>query len=263
VGYGKLILKPSATIEMVIFKTNIMRTKTVLIGLIIASVLLTSCDTETVRASEEVSSLDYSIPNYSQLEVSNAFNVYVTFSETEEGIRIEANENLHNRVVVKRDGNSLKIKLKNFTKVKGNATLNAYIFTKSIDEFDLSGASVVTLENEWIHNDGKVELSGSSSFKGAVSTERLTVDLSGASTIDVFGTTKVLNADLSGSSNIRDFDLSVDHLKIDLSGASEAFLLINETIDIEASGASTLHYKGNALITNEELSGASEIKNSN
>ena len=61
----------------------------------------------------------------------------------------------------------------------------------------------------------------------------------------------------------QDYDLIVDYLNIELSGASEAFLLINETIDINASGASVLNYKGNAVVNNQKLSGSSEVRNRN
>ncbi len=142
-----------------------MKTKSIVLGLMLFTVVFTSCDYEKIRASEEVSSLTYNIPDFSNLEVSNAFNVYVSFSDTEESIRIEANENLHDRITVKRDGNSLVIKLKKFTQIRGNATLNAYIVTKNITEFDISGASTLYLENQWVISNGRIDLSGSSDFK--------------------------------------------------------------------------------------------------
>lgn len=240
-----------------------MKTKITVIGIIFSLVFFTACDHERIRVSDEISSLNYSIPNYSKLKVSHAFNVYVTFSDTEEQIRIEANANLHDRIVVKRDGNSLVIKLKEFTQVRGNATLNAYITTNSISDFDISGATNLNLENAWLIQDGTIDASGASKIRGEISAGRLEIDLSGASRADLYGASNSLNADLSGSSEIRDFDFSVERLHIDLSGASEAYLLVNESISVEASGASTLHYKGNAAITHKDLSGASELRNRN
>ncbi|MDB4293186.1 DUF2807 domain-containing protein [Maribacter sp.] len=240
-----------------------MKTTARVLVFFVALGLLTSCDHETIRASDETTSLDYSIPDYSNLKISHAFNAYVTFSDTEESIRIEANDNLHDRIVVQKDGNSLIIKLKKFTNVKGNATLNAYIVTKDISRFDLSGASSLTLENEWVVQNGDIELSGASNFSGEVRAERLNLDLGGASRTSIFGSTATMYADLSGSSEIVDYDLAVSQLNMDLSGASEAFLSVSESIAIEASGASILNYKGNPVITKQELSGASEIKNRN
>ncbi|TMM57412.1 DUF2807 domain-containing protein [Maribacter algarum] len=236
-----------------------MKTKSIVIILFLGLGLLTSCDHDTIRASDEVSSLDYSIPEYSTVKVSNAFNTRVTFSDTEESIRIEANENLHDRIIVQREGSSLVIRLKKFTSVRGNATLNAYIVTKDISKFDISEASKLILENLWDTEDGRIELSGASNFTGEIATKHLNLDMSGASSLDLYGNSVSLDADLSGSSDIRDFDLSVKDLKIEMSGASEAYLSISESIDIRASGASSLKFKGDAKITYKRLSGASEI----
>lgn len=238
-----------------------MKTKSIVIFLSLALAILTSCDHDTIRAEGEVTSLDYSIPEYSALRVSDAFNVYVSFSDTEESVRIDANDNLHDKIIVKRDGNTLVIRLKTFTNVRGNATLNAYISTKDIQRFDLGGASRVTLENEWNVRKGSLELSGASDFTGEIIADQLNIDMSGASNVDLFGRVIKVDADLSGSSDIKDYDLAVQNLRIDLSGASEAFMSVSESIDIEATGASVLNYKGDASITHKDLSGASEIKN--
>ena len=88
---------------------------------------------------------------------------------------------------------------------------------------------------------------------------RLNLDMGGASSLDLYGTISLLDAELTGSSDIRDFDLVVKDLKLKMSGASEAFLSIIESIDISASGASSLKFKGDAKINNKRLSGASEI----
>lgn len=225
--------------------------------------LISSCDHERIRASGEVTSLSYSIPSYSELKVSNAFHAYVTFSETEESVRIEANDNLHDRIVVQREGDALVIRMKKFTSIRGNATLNAYIVTKDISTFDLSGASRLTLENKWTVSDGRIDLSGASDATGEVVAQRLYLDTNGASNLDLYGEIASLNAKLSGSSDIRDYDLNVDNLNIELSGSSEAFLSVDNTIDVKASGASTLNYKGTAVVNNQKLSGASEVNNRN
>ena len=238
-----------------------MRKITFFTGLILALALFVSCEHDSVRASDEISSLTYGIPNYSAVKVSSAFNAYVTFSATEESIRIEANDNLHEKIVVKKDGNDLIIKLEEFTNVRGNATLNAYITTNNVERFYMSGASKLVLENQWVATDARIKLSGASSLTGEVDFERLDLDMSGASSIDIFGNAVAVDARLTGSSDFRDYDLSVERLKLSMSGASDTFVSVSESIDIDARGASVLNYKGNATIIREKLSGASEIKN--
>ncbi|MDO6808984.1 head GIN domain-containing protein [Zobellia galactanivorans] len=240
-----------------------MRTRKIIVAMALACVVLTSCDYEHVRASNEVSTKDLSLSDYDGLKVSNAFDVFVSFSDDEERIRIEANDNLHDRIVVAREGNKVIIKLKKYTTVRGDVTLKAFITTKDIHEFDLSGAASVTLETPWDIQRGEIELSGASHFTGEVIADKLEIDMNGASKADIFGNVQSVYADLSGSSDLRNYDLEIERLNIELSGASEAFLTANESIDVDATGASTLNYKGDAVISHQRLKGASQLKNRN
>src|SRR5690606_1353312 len=183
----------------------------------------------------------------------------VHFSEVDQGIRIAANDNLHDKIVVEKDGDELVIRLKSHTSIQGKAVMNAYITTTDLSAFRLGGASRLTLDDQWEVQDGKIGVSGASDFSGEVIADRLEVDLDGASSIDVSGSISFLDAELSGSSDLLDFGMDISNLDIDLSGASTAFLSVEETIRVKASGASTLNYKGDATILKSELSGASHV----
>ncbi len=236
-----------------------MKTKSVVIGLIFICGLLTSCDHESIRAKGAVTVNDVQLSGYTGLEVSHAFEAYVKFSDSEEKIEIEANDNLHEKIVVKKEGNNLIVRLKKNTNVRGNATLKVYITTKNIDYYDISGASSLLLEDELNAQKAEIRMSGASTFSGEIYVNELDLDSSGASDISLFGNADILDASLSGSSKIGSYDLITKELFIDLSGASDAYLTVTESIDIKASGASSLKYKGDAVIDYKDLSGASEI----
>jgi hypothetical protein len=74
---------------------------------------------------------------------------------------------------------------------------------------------------------------------------------------------KDLQLELSGASEFEGFSLETENAFLNLSGASDCELFVNEILDIEASGASKIRYKGNPakLITN--LSGASSVERVN
>ena len=236
-----------------------MKTKSTFLGLIILSVLCTSCDHETIRASNSVTTNEIQLSDYSGLRLSNAFNAYITFSNTEEKIEIEANDNLHKKIIVRKEGENLIVKLQNHTTIQGNATLNVYITTTKINSFDISGASSVYLENVLDAQDVAIELSGASNFTGDIFATTLDLNNSGASKATVFGAIDNLDASLSGSSTFGSYELVIKQLAVNLSGSSDASLTVNESIAIDATGASTLKYKGAAVVTHKELSGASQI----
>ncbi|MDT0607504.1 head GIN domain-containing protein [Croceitalea rosinachiae] len=213
-----------------------MKSKSIITILIFVAILFTSCDNETIRAEGEVTTRSFSFTNYTGLRASDSFSVFVTFSDTEESIEIDANDNLHKNIVVEQDGNNLVIRLRDNVSIKGRSTLNVYIVTNDLSKFDLSGASEVSLENDWTTKAAEIVLSGASNLEGKINTEQLIVKLDGASDLDLFGSANSLNARLSGSSTFKDYDLSINDLTIEFSGSSDAFLTVNETIDAEASG---------------------------
>ena len=202
---------------------------------------------------------EINLSGYSGLRVSHAFNVFVTFSDTEERIVVEANDDIQGHIIVEKDRNHLIVRLRKHTNIKGNATLNVYITTDNITYFDAAGASNITLENELVAEKAAIELSGASNFSGALNLARLDLESHGASNIDIFGNIDQFDASLSGSSDLRDYDLTVKELYIELSGASDAFLSVTESIDIDASGASSLNYRGDASVDKKRLTGASQI----
>ncbi|MEM9143034.1 MAG: head GIN domain-containing protein [Bacteroidota bacterium] len=229
------------------------------IGLLALSLLMNSCDYESIRVSDTLETRNFSVPDYSGIEVSHTFNAYVRFSESEETIAIEANANVQDRIVVEKEGNTLRIRLKRHTKLRGDVVLNAYITTRDLSNIRTSGASNLLLETPWVTSNANINVSGASDLQGEVDVETLRIAASGASSIDLFGKADSVTAELTGSSDFRDYDLNVNELDIVLHGASDAWLSVNESISIDASGASEFRYRGNAEIRHEKLSGASEI----
>jgi len=225
--------------------------------------VLTSCENDSISASGEVTTQEFSFGGYDALQVGGAFDVFVQFSDTVESVRIEANENLQDRLVVRISGNTLVIRPEDNLSIRGNATLKAFITTNNLSTIDISGTTRLTLEDEWAIDHGILRLSGASNTIGQVSAKQLGLRASGASSVDLFGGVGELYANLSGSSTLRDFDLQVQRLDIGLSGSSDAFLSVNESIEINASGSSSLHYSGNPDIIRQNLSGSSELNQRN
>lgn len=223
---------------------------------------LSSCDVweHNVIPSSDVSTRDYTLSNYKGIEASHAFKVFVTFSDNEESIEIEANDNLHEYIEVRVENNALVIGIRPGINISRSPKLNAFITTKDLSYYSGSGATKFQLNNTTAISNVSIYLSGASSFSGVVETEELNVDLSGSSSINISGLADKIEADLSGASTIRDYNMHTGIFKVELSGASSAYLTIDEQIDVRASGASKLHYKGGANIIHQDLSGASSVK---
>ena len=239
-----------------------MKTNYLSLTLLCSSLFIFSCDVyeNDVVPNGKTTTMQASFSNYHVIDASSAFSVYVTFSDTDESIEIEANDNLHQYIEVKKVNGALKIGLEQNIRIRGNATLNAYITTKRVSGYDASGASRFIVEDVINEDDIDLYLSGASTFTGEINTKKIYADLSGASTLNISGSTNDFILDASGASVVRDYNFESNSLDADLSGASNVYLTVDNEIKVEASGASILRYKGDAVISRQDLSGASSVK---
>ncbi len=264
--------------------------KTLLI--LTAGFLLTSCTHETIRVSETISTREYDFQDISALEVATDFKAYVTFSETEERVQIQANDNVFERINVRQQGGKLTVKLDNNLSLRGKEVLNLYVTTRSISDFKASSDASIFLDSSLEAKNVSISLSSDAYFQGDVTSENFRLEassdseallyvtaiegdidlssgaklegelqfdfgvfrLSSDSTMDFMGSVKQLDARLSSDSNLRDYGLKVEDLKISLTSDSDAYLTVSNTIDVTANSDARLFYKGDAEIIRQVLS---------
>ncbi|MEM6892918.1 MAG: DUF2807 domain-containing protein [Bacteroidota bacterium] len=257
----------------------------------------TSCNQETIRVSSEIESRDYNITDFNALEVSSGFKTYVSFSDVAASVRIEANQNLFEKIkVVHRDG-KLSVGLANNVQIKGKETLNLYIVTSDINSFKLTSDSSILLDTPLDTQNVNIELTSDAYFDGDIIANDLKLQCTSGSRASIFaevntadirltsdsdydggltadsaelrltsdadfyasGAVGQMNARLSSDANLKDFSLSVRELNIDLSSDSRAYLSVSETINVSASSDAVLYYKGDAEIEQQNTSSGGKV----
>ncbi|HOX43629.1 MAG TPA: head GIN domain-containing protein [Myxococcota bacterium] len=129
-----------------------------------------------------------------------------------------------------------------------------------LERLQITGASEVKLVGfGQAGQELEASLSGASELEGELGVDRLALELSGASEARLQGRAGQLVLVASGASEASLGELSAGEASVDLSGASEALVRTDGRLDAEASGASELHYLGQAKLGRVETSGASEI----
>lgn len=238
-----------------------MKTHAIFTTLIVLALIFTSCnkDDENVTPSDTVTTVTKNIIGYSKLDVSDAFKVYITFSDTDEKVQIEANDNLQAYINVQKQNDWLVIWIDDNVNVNGNSVLNIYITINNIDEFSAEGASKINLQNDLNTNNIEIELTGASSFNGTLFTNELNSTLTGASILTIVGESDSFDIEFEGASNMEGFNFITNHLIADLEGACNVSLTVNVDLNVKAEGASNVYYKGNGIIESQNLSGGSQI----
>ncbi|WP_298506483.1 head GIN domain-containing protein [uncultured Maribacter sp.] len=230
-----------------------------LLSIVVILISLISCDHHIIKASDEIETKEYNFSNFTSIEIANDFNAYVHFTDAEESVEIEANSNIFKAIKIEQDGSKLIVKLKNFVTIHGKETLNVYISAKEIKKFKVSTDAKIELENTLVTDKASIEAFADGSFKGEVMVNDLTLKLTADSKADLFGTAKHVKAKLSADCELRDYDLEIEDLELNLLADSRAYLTVSNTIDIEAKAGSKFYYKGDAVITRERVNSGSKI----
>ena len=210
-----------------------------------------------VDANAEMRSLNGS---FNKIKVSNAINLYLSQSSTE-SIAVSASEDKFKagiKTVV--ENNVLKIYYDGERSWSGrNRKMKVYVSFKNIDELQASGASDIIVAGTLEVQNLSLNLSGASDFKGYIKANTLSLNLSGASDVTISGTVKQLNIESSGASDVKGYELTADICNASVSGASDVNITVNKELTAHASGASSVNYKGDAVIKDMHSSGASSI----
>ncbi len=89
---------------------------------------------------------------------------------------------------------------------------------------------------------------------------KLTVDMNGATYVQFLDSKiNTLKAEISGASHLDAFSLVSENANIEISGASRASLFVTNKLDAEASGTSSITYKGDPNSVSGNTSGISSI----
>ena len=133
------------------------------------------------------------------------------------------------------------------------------------DEVNISLSGASDFFGEVLADEIEMDLSGSSKIKGYVDADELDLDLSGASEATIEGQVGTLKTDLTGASDIKKtingnkYGFACEQCEGSMSGASNAYIHCDGTIKVNLSGASDLHFTGNAFTGDSTTSGGSDI----
>ncbi len=227
-------------------------------------ILLFAGSVMTVAAQKTINDPNAEIrpaKNFQAIELSSAFDVYLTQSNEETVAVSTTNSRFKDNIKVEVKDGVLMIRYENKEKwTSGSQKLKAYVSFKQLNRIKASGACDIYIVGTWKAENLKVNISGATNIKGAVNiSNKLMLDMSGASDITLSGAAGQIDIKASGASNFKGYDLSVDYCDVNVSGASDVKITVNKELSAEASGASDIRYKGKGVIRSVRSSGASNI----
>ena len=145
-------------------------------------------------------------------------------------------------------------------KVWGNHKMKAYVTFKTLERIEASGACNVKTAGSIKQPELKIELSGASDFTGDIAVDKLRLDASGASNAKISGTATDASIIASGACSLRAYELKTEMCKTDATGASNIRITVEKELNAQASGGSTVYFRGNGLIRDISASGGATVK---
>lgn len=253
-----------------------------------------------IKPNGEILEKECSLSNFKTLHASCGFEVFLSMGDTESVIvEAPENLHPYIETIVTNGHLVLRIKDDYCFNIRNTADRpRIYVSALSMESIEASGGSDCKLRNDLKGETfslalsggsdfyGNVEakkietnLSGGSRFEGNVNAEHLVNVMSGGSTMkmtvktvkmeDILsggsvnkpsGVAENYSMDASGGSEVEGFDLFTENVNADLSGSSRLEITVNKTLNVSASGGSTVYYKGNAAVQTNNLSGGASIK---
>lgn len=216
-----------------------------------------------IHGNGNVVTQDRTAGKFTSVDISGAIDVYLKQDSSQQAIKVETDENLQELVEIHEENGVLYISPRDNYNLDPSNAIKVFVTAPHFRTLGVSGASNVYGENRLTSSETlDIDLSGASEIKLDMKAPRINAEITGASSVVLTGETKDFNVEGSGASDIKCFDLRTENTTLDVSGAFSAEVNASVKLDVHASGASGIKYKGTPSVTSD-ISGASSVNKVN
>ncbi|MGK7397776.1 MAG: PspC domain-containing protein [Candidatus Cyclobacteriaceae bacterium M3_2C_046] len=192
----------------------------------------------------------YDFKDFRKLDIGSAIFTEIRQSDQFE-VEVSGPENEVEDLEFSLNGEELKIRMKNNNLFNYDSEpVKLSIALPELTELDLHG-STRTFVSDFEAASLYVNLSGAAYADMEIDSENLEVALSGATKLVLKGKADYLEAGINSNAILDAFDLSLERAQIDANAAASANLNARDFINVKATGAATVRYKGNPKVSSE------------
>jgi phage shock protein PspC (stress-responsive transcriptional regulator) len=202
----------------------------------------------------------YNVRDFTEIEAGGAYHIRVRQSYRTH-VRVTGSEKELDKLQLRVQNGVLKINRDSeFLKLWQMNTRPVLIEveTPDLSLVDFSGAAKAEIIG-FAPESFSLKQSGASEVAINISTGRLELDLSGAAKTILKGHSDDLSIEGSGASNIEAAKLVAQRATVNLSGASQTVVNVQDFLRAEASGASNIQYTGDVKQVETDQSGGSRV----
>lgn len=227
--------------------------------IILSLVFLQSCVfgdwNNGISGNREVKKATIDIDGFTGVHASSGIDVTITQGDFD--VELVADENLHDVITIEKEGNMLKIGTeRNIYRADSKVV---HVSLPELTELKISSAGDITAETDFECEDLSIDISSAGDLKLGVDAKRIDLSISSSGDCDLWGSTDVFNARLSSAGDLNAFDLDADDVYVKVSSAGDARVSARKEIEMVASSAGNIYYKGDAKVIRSTTSSAGNI----
>ena len=244
----------------------------------LAALLLSGCG-PVVQGSGKVISEERPVSGFDQVALLGIGDVIIT-QGAEEGLRIEAEDNLLEYITSEVHNGKLEIGFKPEMAFSFRPTqpIKFHVAMKTVTAVSLSGSGNISAEN-LLADELSLTLSGSGNIRidrleaktlrstlsgsgdlqvGELAVETVDTTLSGSGKCSLAGQTMAQAMRISGSGNYHAFDLQSQTADLTITGSGNVEAWVTEKIDVTVTGSGDIRYYGAPDIS-ERITGSGHV----
>lgn len=220
-----------------------MKHNLVLCSVLYLTLLLGACDTnsitnvQTIDGSGTIATSEREVSGFSSIQINLGADLSLTPSESE-SLSIEADDNLMDYIKAEVRNGMLVISTPDNTSLKPSQTIKLHVSFNDLTAIEVNGSSAITGDD--------------------LNLDTLAVSFSGSGSTRLAGTVNNQTITIRGQATINNFDLSSQHVTIDISGNGTLEVNAADTLNVTVAGMGTIRYKGDPTIT-RNISGTATI----
>jgi hypothetical protein len=177
----------------------------------------------------------------------------------EEGLTVEADDNLMPYIETKMRGSELVIGIKDGVSITTSNPIRFTLRIKDINRVSVSGSGNVYSE-ALDAQDFEFSVSGSGNLRFEdLAAEDVQVNVSGSGNFDMVGNVETQNISISGSGDYNAGDLESKKAEVAITGSGNVTVWATEELDIRISGNGNIDYYGSPKVS-QSISGGGEIE---
>ena len=213
---------------------------------------------ERVVGSGNVTSEERTVENFERISLESTGELTIIQGD-EEGITVEADDNLLPYIETRVSGHELRIGFQRNVSIETRNPIRYTLRVKDLERISVSGSGEVEAEAL----DTKklsLEISGSGNVNIAdLQTEDLRVRVSGSGNFELAGAAEEQDVTISGSGNYNASDLMSHRAVVNVTGSGDVTTWADEELDVRVSGHGNVGYYGKPSIS-QSVTGSGEVK---